>query len=146
MVGRESELAVLDEFLDADGPLRALVLDGGPGIGTTTLWEAGVDAGRKRGMRILRALPSGTEAQLAFAALSDLLQHVDTEVVRFLLAKRSGSPSALEAALEASSKRLEVGPLSLGATRRMLSQRLGLSLSRRVPGRVFESWRSTRFA
>ena len=40
VVGRESELAELDVFLDAD-PLRgSIVLVGGPGIGKTTLLGA----------------------------------------------------------------------------------------------------------
>ena len=41
-LGRERELAVLNDHLGA----RALVLTGAPGIGKTTLWEAGIEAAR----------------------------------------------------------------------------------------------------
>lgn len=60
--------------------------------------------------------------------------------VRFLLARRPGEPTSLEQAF--GSSRLDVlrlGPLSLGATRAMLTERLGLSLPRRVLRRLFES-------
>ena len=216
VVSRESELAVLCEF--ADNPARhSLVLRGGPGIGKTTLWEAGVDEARSRGLRVLAARPSGAEAQLSFAALIDLLHEVDSaelhglpapqlhalqvallraeptgvgaephaiavgvlnalralaadaplvvavddvqwldppsadaltfaarrlqdEEVGLLLARRPGSPSALERALERRGlERMDVGPLSLGATRRLLSERLGLTLPLHVTRRVFES-------
>jgi len=41
LVGREPELARLRELL-AGGSLRTLLLEGGPGIGKTALWEAGI--------------------------------------------------------------------------------------------------------
>src|SRR6266576_2176135 len=76
LVGRETELALLDEFLaSVDGP-RAFVLVGGPGIGKTFLWEAGVGAARRRGLRVLAARGSGAETGLSFAALIDLLDRV----------------------------------------------------------------------
>jgi DNA-binding NarL/FixJ family response regulator len=216
VVGRESELAVLGSFL-AEPSVGALVLSGGPGIGKTTLWEAAVEAARRRRFRVLSARPSTAEAKLSYAALADLLDEVDRSAldgvpapqlralevallrsmpegrapeprainlgffnalralagrepllvaiddvqwldrpsadaltfaarrlggdgVRFLLTRRSGSRSPLERALEASElDRLELGPLSLGATRRILHERLGLSLPRHVLRRLFES-------
>lgn len=41
LVGRDGELAVVEDFLDslASGP-RTLVLEGESGIGKSTLWEA----------------------------------------------------------------------------------------------------------
>ena len=74
IVGREPEYAVLREFLGADSSAQALALVGGPGIGKTTLWEAGIALGRERGWRVLAARPSGAEAQLSFAALIDLFR------------------------------------------------------------------------
>jgi AAA ATPase domain len=59
--------------------------------------------------------------------------------VRFLLAARTGTSSVVEQALAPWEPwTLEVGPLSAGAMRRMLLDRLGLSLPRRVLRQVFE--------
>ncbi len=80
-------------------------------------------------------LDAPSTSALAFAA-----RRLDGERVRFLLAKREGAPSALETAFPPRAVTpVEVGGLSLGATRRLLSQRLGLSLSRHVLRRVHES-------
>lgn len=186
-------------------------------MGKTTLWEAGVEAAAGRGRVVLAARPSGAEAQLAFAALTDLLESVDlaripalpapqrnaleaallrtepagpgveprsiatgllttlralaekTPVllaiddvqwldaasadalafamrrldgadVRFLLARRPGRPTVLEAPLRAEGmEQLDVRPLSLGATRALLFDRLGLSPPRRVVRQIFDS-------
>ena len=205
IVGRERELSVLLEFVRADPAQLALVLSGGPGIGKTTLWEAGSAAARGRGLRVLSARASGAEAQLSFAALIDLLDGVGSRgaggvpapqlralevallraeptdappeprrdrarlperaaraggaraaagrrrrrpvagssfgrgarvrraAARGRAGRASCSPSVpaalvwLERALgDGAGARLEVGPLSLGATRRMLAERLGL--------------------
>jgi DNA-binding CsgD family transcriptional regulator len=217
IVGREAELTALDEVLHADGAPGALVLTGGPGIGKTTLWEAGVELARRGGLRVLSARGSDSETQLSFAAIIDLLDGVDREElgalpspqlhaleaallraepsgdppppaaisvgflsalralaaqqplllavddvqwldaasaeavafavrrleghpVRFLFAKRSRASSMLERAYGPKGlRRLEVVPLSLGATQRLLRQRLALSLSRHVLRRIVEA-------
>jgi hypothetical protein len=78
VVGREPELARLREFLEGDRFRRGLVVRGGPGIGKTTLWEAGIGLARERGLRVLGARPSGAEAQRSLApALIDLCDGVD---------------------------------------------------------------------
>ncbi len=59
--------------------------------------------------------------------------------IRFLLARRPSHPSGLEQALEPGLERLEVGPLSLGAVRHLLSDRLGLNLPRHVLRRLVDS-------
>ena len=62
------------------------------------------------------------------------------EPVRVLLAKRAGTSSALEQALEPGGlETLHIGPLSLGATRRILLGRLGLTLPRHLLRRIFDS-------
>ena len=220
IVGREPEYTVLREFLGADSAVRALALVGGPGIGKTTLWEAGIALGAGARVRVLVARPSGAEAQLSFAALIDLFDGVDPgalavagapaslrsrwrccaaepagapppsrtrsrsascNALRALAARRaaaasrsttcSGSIAPSADALAFAARRLEgdagrlparqaprssdrarararaprastaceVGPLSLGATRRLLSERLGLSLSRQLLRRIVES-------
>jgi DNA-binding CsgD family transcriptional regulator len=217
IVGREAELSVVDQFLAADRSPRVLVLTGGPGIGKTTLWDAGVDLGRERGLRVLAARASGADTRLSFAVLIDLLDTIGDEelaalpppqrralevalyraeptetppeahaialgvlnVLRslaarrpllvavddvqwldrasedalafavrrlagepaaFLLARRPGPPSDVERALETKAlERLELRPPSLGAIRRILSERLGLALPRHVLRRLYDS-------
>jgi DNA-binding CsgD family transcriptional regulator len=77
VIARTAELRAIERFAAA-GAARpaALVLEGEPGIGKTTLWEGGIEAARGRGLRILAARASGAEAQLAFAGLTDLLEDV----------------------------------------------------------------------
>ena len=74
ILGRAAELEVLRSFLAdvAQGP-RSLVLAGEPGIGKTTLWRAAVTDAHTRGYRVLACRPIGSEVQLSFAALGDLL-------------------------------------------------------------------------
>ena len=78
--------------------------------------------------------PASADA-LAFAA-----RRLGQVPVGFLATARSRRSGSLERALEnVGLERLEIEPLSLGATRRMLSERLGLSLPRRVLRSVFET-------
>lgn len=74
---------------------------------------------------------------LAFAA-----RRLQGHPVRFLLARHSGGSSGLEGAFKpAGLDRLEIGPLDVDATRRLLTERLRLTLPRRVLRRVFETAR-----
>ena len=217
VVGRDAEFAALRGFLDRDAARRSFVLAGDPGIGKTTLWEAGITIARGRGLRVLVARPSGAEAELSFAALIDLFDGIDLgaldglpapqrlalevallrtepaagsaephaiglgllnslralaaretvlvavddiqwldrpsadalafavrrlerEPVGFLLARRPGRRPELERVLERTEfERMEIGPLRLGATRQLLSERLELSLSRHLLRRIVES-------
>jgi len=114
IVGRDVELGMLDGFLRSTAPPRGFVLAGGPGIGKTTLWEAGLDAARARGMHVLAARGSGAEAQLSFAALTDLLEEVDEDVFAQLPAPQR---LALEVALLRTlpvGERLEPRAIGLG--------------------------------
>ena len=79
LVGRESELGAVENFLRSGRP-RALVIAGEPGIGKTTLWQAAVEQARARGARVLMARPTESEARLAFAGLADLLAAVPDEL------------------------------------------------------------------
>lgn len=206
---------MLRRFVDSSGAPRALVVSGGPGIGKTTVWEAGLEAARDRGICVLAARASESEAKLSLAALTDLLDGVDLTAVagiptpqrralevallraepegappgeraialgflsalrglasrepllvavddvqwldgassdalafaarrldgrpvRFLLIRRSGAAPPLERELGSIGlERLELDGISLGATRRMLTERLGLVTSRRVLRRIF---------
>jgi DNA-binding CsgD family transcriptional regulator len=97
IVGREGELAALHDFLAAANERpSALVFEGEAGIGKTTLWLAGVEAARERGMRVLTARPAEAERGLAHAVLGDLLEGVLDEVLPALSSPRR---RALEGAL-----------------------------------------------
>ncbi len=216
LVGREQELRQVAELV-AGGHPRVLVLEGEPGIGKTSLWEAGLALGAERGHRVLTARASEAENGLPFAAVIDLLDGVrdeelaplpppqrhaldvalyreepvgppaepqaiwlglltalrslaqgsellvaiddvqwldrasddalayavrrlPDEPVTFLLARRPGERSALEGAVPGEGRRLvQVDPLSLGATRHMLADRLGLRLPHHVLRRVVDT-------
>ena len=86
LVGRQSELASLDAFLErvAEGPSHALVLEGEAGIGKTSLWKATVDRARGHGFCVLSTRPGGTEVQLGFAGLADLLDDAAAETLPLL--------------------------------------------------------------
>src|SRR3954452_8606486 len=85
VLGRERDLETLTAFLDAvdEGP-AGFVIEGEPGIGKTTLWNAGVAAGGERGYRVLTCRPAGSEVQLSFAALGDLLDDVLVDTLQEL--------------------------------------------------------------
>jgi len=89
--GRESELTAIADLLAE--PPAAVVIEGEPGIGKSTVWEAGVAAAHAR---VLSCRAAGTEVQLSFAALGDLLAPVLGEVLPALPPPRR---RALEVAL-----------------------------------------------
>ncbi|WP_141564428.1 AAA family ATPase [Mycolicibacterium palauense] len=75
----------VDELLDraVHGP-AALVVEGESGIGKTTLLLDALDRARARGFAVLSAHGVSPEVSLAFAAVSDLLDCVDAEVLASL--------------------------------------------------------------
>ena len=91
VIGRRGEQERVDRFLDAlpDGP-AALVLEGAPGIGKTTVWRGAVGAGRRRSYRVLVCRASESEAALSFLGLGDLLDRVSDEA----LERSSGTPAS----------------------------------------------------
>jgi DNA-binding CsgD family transcriptional regulator len=72
-------------------------------------------------------------------ALTFAARRLDGGPVRFLLTRRPRAPARLERAFGPGLERLSVGPLSLDAIRRMLSDQLQLSLPRPLLRRIFES-------
>jgi tetratricopeptide (TPR) repeat protein len=80
MIGRRAEVDAIDALLRAarDG-YSALVLEGDAGIGKTRVLDEALDRAGIQGFRPLVARPTGSELQLAFAGLTDLVadaQHV----------------------------------------------------------------------
>jgi DNA-binding CsgD family transcriptional regulator len=78
VIGRLDEAQATVDFLDcASAEPTALVIEGEPGIGKTTLWLSTLAEARERGFRVLAARPSAAESVLAYAGLADLLSGVD---------------------------------------------------------------------
>ena len=97
IVGREEELGSLYAFIgEAGGGLAALVLEGEAGIGKSTLWLAGLEHARTRGLRVLSSRPAEAERSLAHVGLGDLFADVLDDVLPALAAPRR---RALEVAL-----------------------------------------------
>src|SRR5947209_2112672 len=89
IVGREEELGRLHGFVGraGDGP-AALVLEGEPGIGKSTLWLAGVGHAKELGVRVLSSRPAEAEQSLAHVGLGDLFADVLEDVLPRLPAPR----------------------------------------------------------
>jgi DNA-binding CsgD family transcriptional regulator len=81
LVGRDAELAAIEALLDRRDGLHGLVLVGEPGVGKTRLWLAGLEAARARGARVLTTRPTGVDAELGFAGLTDVLDPVAEELL-----------------------------------------------------------------
>jgi DNA-binding CsgD family transcriptional regulator len=120
---------------------RAAPADGAPLANAVAVGLLGALRALSEGDRLLVAIddvqwldPASTAA-LAFAA-----RRLEADRVSFLLARRPGPVTALEQALEPQGvDRIELDGLSLGGTRRLLLERLGLSLSRPVMRRLFDA-------
>jgi DNA-binding CsgD family transcriptional regulator len=72
--GRSTEARVVENFLNsASTAPSALVIEGDPGIGKTTLWLSALDQARERGFVVLAARASETDSVLAYTSVADLL-------------------------------------------------------------------------
>jgi DNA-binding CsgD family transcriptional regulator len=104
LIGRAAELGEVERFLAPTLTKRALVLCGEPGIGKSTVWEAGAGLARSRGLAAWCARASQAEAQLSFAGLADLLEVAGPGVL-------AGLPAPQRHALEVAVRRAEpAGP------------------------------------
>ena len=82
---REGDLAAVEAFLvSAAAAATAMVVEGEPGIGKTTVWRAAVERARGRGFRLFCSRPAAAEAKLSFAGLGDLLAEVGDDVLASL--------------------------------------------------------------
>src|SRR5262245_4312276 len=89
IVGRDAELEAIEAFAEhGSGGAQALVLEGDAGIGKSTLWLAGVERARARGMRVLASRPAEAERGLAHAGLGDLFEGVLEDVLPALSTPR----------------------------------------------------------
>ncbi len=80
VVGRDTELAVLEKWFDAPSP-SVLVLEGEAGIGKTTLLHATLERARERGVRVLTTLASQPESRLSYTGLGDILGPIADDVL-----------------------------------------------------------------
>ena len=113
VIGRNDEIRQLRAFLDAeaiDGP-RALVLEGGAGIGKSTIWLGGLALAQERGLRVLSSRPTEAEQDLAFAGLGDLIEGLMDDVLPSLPPPRR---HALEVALLVEEAHEPLDPRALG--------------------------------
>jgi DNA-binding CsgD family transcriptional regulator len=80
-IGRDVELETIRSFITSiAGGAAALVLEGDPGVGKTTLWRAALGLARERALRVLEASAAEAEGMLSFASLGDLIDGVLDEV------------------------------------------------------------------
>lgn len=85
LISRDAELRAVEDLLDAvPTGTSVLVLEGGVGIGKSTVWRAGVERARARGFRVLWAHPVASESTAAYCALAELLADVETAVLDHL--------------------------------------------------------------
>ena len=100
VVGRDAELALLENALRAEAAGAGVVMVGAAGIGKTTLWDATVKSARALGFQVLAARSSGGETQLPFAGLIDLCDGIGRDDL-------AGLPPPQRAALEVALLRAE---------------------------------------
>jgi DNA-binding CsgD family transcriptional regulator len=112
IVGREAECASVHAFLErpVEGP-AAVVLEGEAGIGKSTLWLAGVETARERGLHVLSSRPVEAEQGLANVVLGDLFEGVLDDVLPALSPPRR---RALEIALLVEDEPHGFDPRTLG--------------------------------
>lgn len=79
--GRPMEGRAVEAFLTstAVGP-SALLIEGEPGIGKTTLWSKVLEEAAARGFRVLSTRAAAAESVLAYTALADLLDDIDASM------------------------------------------------------------------
>ncbi len=107
IVGRRSEERAVTDFLDfVPRQSCALVIEGEPGIGKTTLWLDALDRARARGFRTLSCRAAATESVLAYTVLADLLSDVDDPIW-------SDLPTPQQLALDGALLRHPVGALDI---------------------------------
>jgi DNA-binding CsgD family transcriptional regulator len=70
------ERSVSGFLVSATAEPSALLIEGEPGIGKTTLWLAAVEQAQDKGFRVLSARAAAAESVLAYTALADLLDGV----------------------------------------------------------------------
>ena len=81
LVGRDSEIATVRDFLHHGSTTSALLIGGEAGIGKSTLWALGVSLAQQQGITVLSVRPAQAEAKMSFAGLTDLFDAVADELL-----------------------------------------------------------------
>jgi hypothetical protein len=81
ILGRDTELDAIRDFLERPTGGRARLLHGEPGIGKSTLWRACIALASKQGYVTLLTRPTESEAKFSYMGLVDLFEHVDDGVL-----------------------------------------------------------------
>src|ERR1700693_981928 len=113
VIGRQAELLAIGAWmgLGSAGPQEssgttALVGEGEPGIGKTTVWEEAIRLARADGRRVLSCRPRRSDAALSHVALTDLLRSVPADAFRAL-------PAPQRRSIEVATLRREAGGAEL---------------------------------
>jgi DNA-binding CsgD family transcriptional regulator/DNA-binding MarR family transcriptional regulator len=94
IASRPDEVHEIADFLvAASARPSALVIEGAPGIGKTTLWLDAVQQATERGFLVLSTRPAEADSVLAYASLADLLAGVITTA-------RAGLPEPQQRAVD----------------------------------------------
>ena len=132
MIGRQAELLAIGSWMGGRGTNRpgsasptALVLEGEPGIGKTTIWEEATGLAEAEGRCVLVCRPRPSDAALSHVALTDVLRPVPPEAFQTL-------PSPQRRAIEVATLRREAGvaeldPRAVGTALTTLLDRLSVA-------------------
>ena len=82
VVRREPQASAIAKFLTSVvAAPSALVIEGEPGIGKTTLWWETIERARSDGFRVMAARPVAAESVLAYTSLADMLDGIETAIL-----------------------------------------------------------------
>ena len=120
VIGRQGELLAIGAWMDSKSPNlhesspppTALVVEGEPGIGKTTIWEEAIRLARAHGRHVLSCRPRRSEAALSHVALTDLLGSVPVDAFRALPAPQRRSIEV--ATLRREARGAELDPRAVG--------------------------------
>jgi DNA-binding CsgD family transcriptional regulator len=113
VLGRPAELAAIQTLLSRSRTrLAALLFEGEPGIGKSTLWRWTVANATEAGVRVLQSRPTAAEEALTFGGLVDIFAEVPSQA---MLRLPDPQRHALEVAL------LRVEPRGRSADQRAVS-------------------------
>ncbi|MGI9161661.1 MAG: AAA family ATPase [Mycobacterium sp.] len=121
VVGRDAELGLISRLLDnARDSSAALIIDGEPGIGKTTLCRAAAEKAALAGFAVLTTSGAAAEVSLAWAAFSDLVAPIDSSVRAGLSPLHQQTLQAVQAGEPGGGERLVAA--AFGAALRQMSQ------------------------